>query len=324
MEFRRAVAKEIWDGFLKENDGSFLQSFGWGEFQERNSRKIFRATVTENEKILLGAQIIKIQASFKNYFYIPYGPVFNKENDPKKNVDYFLLFLEEVRALAKEENAIFLRIEPVFNLPEVKGLFFKDCAKRVQPKKTLVLDLENSEAELLANLKKNTRYNINLAERKGVKIKISDNYSGIFYDLLKKTRERQGFYSYKDDYYRKMFEFNSSDFQAKLFSAEYEGSPVASTIAIFFGERATSLHTGFDDKYKELKAPYLLRWNIIMEAKRRGLKEYDFWGIDEKKWPGVTALKKSFGGREVEYGQGKEIVFDKKWYLAYKLARKII
>lgn len=321
MELKLIEEKEKWDGFLKENAGSFLQSFDWGRFQEGNSKKIFRMALTESGKIFLQAQIIENRLPFGKYFYIPYGPVFNKENSSEENIRLFLSFIKESKELAEKEKAIFLKIEPIFDLPEAPGSRF--CRERVQPRKTLILDLAEPE-EMLRNLKKNTRYNINLAQKKGVEIRMLDSYSDVFYRLLRKTRERQGFHSYPENYYKKMFDFATDDFQVKLFLAEHSGNPVAATIAIFFGNRATSLHTGFDYKYRELKAPYLLRWRIILEAQKKGLKEYDFWGIDEKKWPGVTALKKSFGGREEEYGQGREIIFDKKWYIFYRILKAIL
>lgn len=313
--------KENWNDFVKANGGSFLQSFDWGRYQENDSKKIFRISLVKEEKILLQAQIIENSLPFGNYFYIPYGPVFNKENMAEESREALVFFLKETEKLAKQGKTIFLKIEPVFELLGMPGL--RSLQSRIQPQKTLILDLADP-VEMLRNLKKNTRYNINLAQKKGVTVRILDEYSDIFYSLLQKTKERQGFHSFSENHYRKMFDFFSDDFQVKLFLAEYSGNPVAATVAIFFGSRATSLHTGFDHKYKELKAPYLLRWSIILEAQKRGLKEYDFWGIDEKRWPGVTALKRSFGGREVEYGTAREMIFDKKWHLVYKLARKML
>jgi lipid II:glycine glycyltransferase (peptidoglycan interpeptide bridge formation enzyme) len=84
------------------------------------------------------------------------------------------------------------------------------------------------------------------------------------------------------------------------------------------------LHTGFDYRYRALKAPYLVRWSIIQEGKKLGKKWCDFWGIDEKKWPGVTRLKRSFNGTEVEYGVGKEMVFSPAWYFLYNIVRIIL
>ena len=71
-------------------------------------------------------------------------------------------------------------------------------------------------------------------------------------------------------------------------------------------------------------APHLLQWEQIKEAKKRGCIEYDFWGIDDKKWPGVTRFKRGFGGREINYPNAHDLVFQPIWYLIYKIARKIL
>ena len=70
-------------------------------------------------------------------------------------------------------------------------------------------------------------------------------------------------------------------------------------------------------------ATYILHWEIIKYAKENGFNEYDFWGIDEKKWPGVTRFKKGFGGREVEYAGSYDYVFQPFWYKLYNLYRKL-
>jgi len=69
-------------------------------------------------------------------------------------------------------------------------------------------------------------------------------------------------------------------------------------------------------------APHLLQWEQIREAKRYGCSEYDFWGIDEKKWPGVTRFKRGFGGREIKYIGTWDFALDKKWYLLYRGAQR--
>ena len=71
-------------------------------------------------------------------------------------------------------------------------------------------------------------------------------------------------------------------------------------------------------------APYLLQWEQIKEAKKRGCIEYDFWGIDDKKWPGVTRFKKGFGGQEITYPGAFDLIFQPIWYRLYKIAKRII
>jgi lipid II:glycine glycyltransferase (peptidoglycan interpeptide bridge formation enzyme) len=99
---------------------------------------------------------------------------------------------------------------------------------------------------------------------------------------------------------------------------------IVASIVVFFGKRVTSLHTGSNYVYRKEKGPHLLRWKVILAAKEKGYKEYDFWGINEKKWPGLTYFKKGFGGKGLEYPQGKDIIFQDNWYKIYKTLKKII
>jgi len=255
---------------------------------------------------------------FKSYFYIPYGPVFSSE----AKADSLEFLLKEIKEIADKEKAIFLRIEPVVDLPKTSLL--KDSTKRLQPEKTMFVDLTKGEEELLQSFEKRTRYNIKLAEKKGVKINILDNYSKDFYRLLGKTKERQEFNSYSESYYKKLLEIEGKDFKTKIFLAKLGEEPVVATLALFFGDTVTTLHTGFDYSHRALKAPYFVRWSIILEGKKLGKKECDFWGIDDKKWPGVTHLKRSFNGKEIKYGKGKEMIFNSGWYFLYNILRRIL
>lgn len=321
VSFIKDDKKELWNDFLIRNKGSFLQSFEWGEFQKKLQKKVWRIEIKEDNEILFQTQVIEEKNRFKSYFYIPYGPIFKEALSSEEKKRIFSLFLDKIQNLAKEEKVIFFRIEPISPLPEFN---FQDPGTRIQPKRTLILNIDPSEEELIKTFHQKTRYNIRLAEKKGVEIKILDKYSDIFYKLLKKTKERQEFRSYPEDYYKKLLEINSPYFKTNLFLAEYQGKTIVASIIIFFANRATSLHTGSDYRYRIVKGPHLLRWKTILEAKERGCKEYDLWGIDEKKWPGVSYLKRGFGGRQLEYGPAKDIVFQNSWYRIYKILKRLL
>ena len=217
-----------------------------------------------------------------------------------------------------------MRIEPVFPLPELTDFNFQDSETRIQPQKTWILDLETPEEELMKDFHQKTRYNIKLAEKKELRLKISDQYSDVFYKLLKGTRERQEFHSYPESYYQELLKIDSPYFKTNLFLIEYQNKIIVASIIIFFGQSVISLHTGSDYKLRAVKGPHFLRWQTILEAKKRGCKEYDMWGVDEKKWPGITYFKKSFGGKEIEYGKAKDVVFQSNWYKIYKILKKLL
>jgi len=291
---------ENWNQFVIENKGSFLQSYEWAEFQKKCGKKAIRVKLD-------GLQAVLIKEKFS--FYIPYGPVVkNKKTLP-------LLF-----AQAKKDCA-FLRIEPYTDL----GFDFKHfSARRSQPQKTLILDLKKSEQEILDEFQKTARYNIGLAQRKGIKVLITDKYNPEFYKLLNKTAQRNNFKPHSESHYKNLFDVKSKDFDVKMFLGEFEGKIIAAFILILFGNRATALHGSFDSEYKKLKPANLLTWERIKYAKAKGCEVFDFWGIDEKKWSGFTEFKKSFGGQEIEYPKAVNVVFNLLKYKANRILRKIL
>ncbi|MEA3292974.1 MAG: peptidoglycan bridge formation glycyltransferase FemA/FemB family protein, partial [Patescibacteria group bacterium] len=314
-----------WNKFLIKNNGKFLQSFEWGEFQKSLNKKVWRLKIFQKNCIVAEAQIIRETFPIvkKSILYIPFGPVFRSNASHQEKEKCLSLFLRKLKEIAKKENAIFLTIEALYSLIIPKEFLSCVSQKRHQPQKTLVINLEKKEKEIFMNFFQKVRYNIRLSERKGVKTEIGNKYIGEFYELMKKTKQRDNFQSFDEKHYKKLFDFNSKDFRVVLSTAKYKEKIIASTIYIFWGKEVISLHSASDDAYRALKAPALLRWKQMLEAKKEGYKEYDFWGIDEKKWPGLTYFKKSFGGKEMDYPEGKDIIFQRKWYKIYKILSNI-
>jgi peptidoglycan pentaglycine glycine transferase (the first glycine) len=140
-----------------------------------------------------------------------------------------------------------------------------------------------------------------------------------FWSLMSATVNRDGFRLHEKEYYKKMLEVEN----IKLFFAEHQNNILCAGIFSFFGDTAIYLHGASSDENRELMAPHLLQWELIKKAKSLGCKYYDFFGIDEKKWPGVTRFKRGFGGQEMNYPGTFDIIFDKTKYGVYKFLRKI-
>ena len=323
LEFKEENGKEKWNEFIINNKGSFLQSFEWGQFQEALGKKVWRFEISRDGLVVAEIQIIKETFPFKrkSFFYIPFGPVFRENVQTEKKKEIFDLLFRKITQIAKKEKAIFLRIEPLF--PLLKEENFEIPPRRIQPQKTLFLDLRKEEEDIFKNFTYKVRYNIRLSERKGVKIEFKDEYLPEFYELMKKTAKKDQFRPFDEEYYKRLFDIISKDFKVKLCLANYKGRIIAANILIFFGKDSIGVHGASDWKYKALKAPNLLQWERIRFSKDSGYERYNFWGIDEKKWPGLSFFKKGFGGEEFMYPEGKDIVFQDFWYRTYKLLRKI-
>ncbi|MCX6722442.1 MAG: peptidoglycan bridge formation glycyltransferase FemA/FemB family protein [Candidatus Staskawiczbacteria bacterium] len=313
--------KNKWNKFIFQNSNSFLQSFEWGDFQDKFGRKVFRLMVEENGEILVEVQILKYHFLFKNYFYIPYGPIF-KNNIIEQSKEANKVLIDKIYELSKQENCFFLHVEPFSKIDKV-GIKSFNSIRRIQPKKTLVLDLTKSEEELFKSFSRTTKYNIGLAKRRGVKINREKEYQNDFYKLMEQTKERQEFGIHSDEYYNNILKLRGESIKSELFFAEYEDKKINATIMLFFGDTATTLHAGSDYNYRQIKGANLLEWEMILAVKSEGYKKFDFWGVDDKKWPGLTAFKKGFGGLEIEYPEGVDIVFQNFWYSAYKIFKSI-
>lgn len=283
-----------------------MQAKEWGQFQESLGRRVFWV----DEVLLIEMPLPLGQA----YLYAPRcsGRVFEKD------------FLAELLKIRQSKH-IFFRVEPEIQNSEfiIHNPKFKRLSFSVQPQKTLILNLQKPEEELLGEMHHKTRYNIHLAERHGVKIKMGQEYFDEFWKLMKETAQRDKIKIFSRDYYKKQL-IVSDNFKNELWVAEYEREIMAGNIVNFYGNTATYLHGASADKFRNLMSTYLLQWEQIKEAKKRGLQSYDFWGFDEKLWPGVSRFKKGFGGEVVEYAGAHDLVWKKMWYQLYELVKKFL
>ena len=302
--------KEKWNQFIRDNQGSFLQSFEWSEFQESLGREIWRIEIGEKLKTLVIKRDLPLG---KNYLYCP---------RPVWDLDLWEPFLKEVQGIAKKEKSIFLKIEPSKSFKfQVSSFKFIKSQKQIQPAKTLILDISKPEEELLSQMRQKTRYNIKLAHKQGIEIGIislpRQEEIESFWQILSQTAKRDKFHLHPKIYYQKMLGILGEAGLVKLFIAEYKNQIIAANIVCFFNETAIYFHGASDYNFRHLMAPYLLQWQAILEAKKLGFKFYDFWGFDEKKWPGVTRFKKGFDGKEVIHPGAFDLIFQPCWYRVY-------
>ena len=188
------------------------------------------------------------------------------------------------------------------------------------------MDLDKGEEELLKSMHQKTRYNIRLADKKGVKIKFnkSDKDLDSFWQLLQETTNRDKFSAHSKSYYQEMLSLDN----VYLALAEYEGEVLAANIIMPWGNTTTYLHGASSNKFRNVMAPYLLQWETIKKAKKEGFQYYDFWGIapegssKEKSWAGITRFKRGFGGKEIKYLGTYDFIVNSFWYRLYELVRK--
>ena len=257
----------------------------------------------------------------KKYFFCPRGPIVIKSE--KVKIESIIEFLfNEIQKIAQNENIIFLRFEPTFQFQTSDFKFPIFQTLDVEPSKTLILDLRKSEEELLKEMHQKTRYNIKLAEKKEIKLIEADiNYFEDFWQLISQTSERDNFRLHGRDYYCEMIKINNKIL--KLFFVKYKNKLITTGIFSFFGDTVIFLHGASANFDRNIMAPFFLHWQCIKLAKSLGYNFYDFNGIDETRWPGVTRFKKGFGKNIIYYSGTFDLVIDHNWYNVYKMIRKI-
>ena len=289
-----------WDGFLQHHpEAHLLQTSMWGKFKAEFGWKV--AWVVAGKA---GAQVLLRQLPLGfNIAYVPKGPV---------GEDWRALW-PEVERFCRRSRAIFLKVEPdawepmAFD-PEVELPGFRP-SETIQPRRTIEISLEGDEEAWLERMKQKTRYNIRLAQKKGVVVRESQDL-GVFYELMQVTAQRDGFGIHAPEYYERVYHWFAPEGHCVLLMAEYDGQPLAGLMAFAWGDRAWYFYGASSDQERQRMPTYLLQWEAMRWAARRGCRVYDLWGIPDVDeaileaefaqrntglW-GVYRFKRGFGG----------------------------
>lgn len=324
--------QQQWDAFIKQYaaDGGILQSWQWGIVQKESGHKIFRlAVLNEAGEITAATLVIKYDLPLDySYLYIPRGPVI-----AEASFDAQALFTE-IKVIAQEEKAFVIRMDPAWVVGSEQYLVdygFRKCDREIQPKCPLVLDITQPPEAILAGMKQKTRYNINLAQKKGVKIRMSDEPTMIeyFWQLTRQTADRNNFKPHPKEHYKKIFDILAPSDTLRFFVAEYNEKVIAVIMVTFFGTTATYLHGASADVFRDTMAPYALQWAAIQEAQRRGCSAYDFGGVNgatfhHPAWEGITRFKTGFTNQPPrEYVGCFESVINPVLFAVYTFVKQI-
>ena len=233
--------------------------------------------------------------------------------------------LNELRILGKQNNLVFIKLEPnvekndtLINLLSINA----QQGKTLFTPTTFWIDLTPTEETLMSSFSSKTRYNVKLAQKHDVEVKIdnSDEAFEKYLELTTETNKRQGFYSHSPKYHRLMWKHLKGKI-ANLLTATYKDE-IISTWVLFN-------HDGFlyypygasTDKYKEVMANNLMMWEAIKFGESKGLTTFDLWGREEGK--GFTKFKEGYNPRVVEFLGSWDLVINKPLYYLYRLAEKL-
>lgn len=343
------TSRSEWDNWLSTNSAHtpFTQSSTWGEILMSEGKQIERLVVLDNEQWVAVALTVTEELPFRwQYAFCPKGPVVAKGSEGQTGEIY-----ETLLEYYRQRRDLFFRCEPTLVLPALASRARKTID--INPRATTIVDLQKTEVELLALMHQKTRYNINLAIKKGLVIKTGKNWEA-FWPLMQATGKRDSFRLHHVRHYRVIFD---SPFSIQL-TAWLGEVPVATMIGIGFGDTFTYVFGASDYAYRSSMAPQLLQWEAMRLAKQSGYRWYDFYGIapsdspkskaclpdrqvqslptgqegpksdeymyDTKhQYAGVTRFKLGFGGIISEQPGTFDVILRSKTYKLYQLLRKV-
>jgi peptidoglycan pentaglycine glycine transferase (the first glycine) len=317
------------DTFVIASGGDFLQSWAWGDFQATQGSALLRlAVVDASDKYLAVVTLIKKSLPYGHcYWFAPRGPVIANLSDQEFRAVWSFL-IKSLATRARADKIAFLRFEPSANSaqatyqlwPLVLGVANIYKTLDLEPSKTAILDLSQDLPTLLASMHHKTRYNINLAGKKNLSIKLATSSDfEAWWQLLSTTAERDEFRLHSRDYYQVMLSLPIM----KLYLAYHGEDLLAGILVAQFGYTATYVHGASANQGRELMAPHLLQWRAITDAKASSALHYDFYGIDAHKWPGVTRFKAGFAGQNLAYLGTFDLVWCLGYYKFYTLGRQL-
>jgi len=322
------VNKSQWDGFLARHPEShILQTSEWGEFKSEFGWEPVWLISGDS-----GAQVLFRRLPFGySIAYVPKGPVGKEWKE----------LLDEINCQCKSKNAIVLYIEPDQWENEMSDSLllkqgFRISKISIQPRRTISISLNGSEEDWLLRMKQKTRYNIRLAEKKDVKVKSSSEID-VFNQLMKVTGERDNFGVHNDQYYQSVFNHFSKSGQCELLVSFYYNQPLAGLIVFFRGSRAWYFYGASNNKERNRMPTYLIQFEAMRLASKRGCVEYDLWGVpdfelndleekfmekDKGLW-GVYRFKRGFGGELKRTAGVFQRIMNPALYRLYQFAYQV-
>lgn len=337
----------VWNHELARLPGAhILQTWEWGQIKAAYGWQPLPLIWRDlNDQVCAMALLLRRPLSTFPVFnkmsilYLPRGPVLRdwSEDEVRERV------WQDLRHMAHEHNAVFLKIDPEVMLSEgvpgtegaradpVGEAVVADLRRggwllseeQVQFRNTVLLTLEGNEDDWLARMKQKTRYNIRLAQRKGVQVRqVGRDDFPLLYRMYAETSVRDGFVIRPQSYYVHVWQTLMDAQMAEFLVAEVEGQPVAALVMFIFAGKAWYFYGMSRDVHRDKMPNHLLQWEAMRLAKQRGCQVYDLWGAPDRfdeqdpMW-GVFRFKQGLGGRVVSWIGAWDLPLKRQWYTLY-------
>ena len=307
----RSLASESWtevlDGF---SDASVYQTHAHDSVLWKGCR-LEHALLARGDDLIAAAQVRLFELPLlkaPGIAYVFHGPLWRREGraeDPE-------VFEQMAGALYREyvlRRGKVLQVVPhlASDGADLGPLLARGGFRRLEsprPRRTFVLDLRPSLAELRAALRRSWRTNLNKSERRGLTLERGTDASlyGEFLALYDEMRGRKGFPESVDPYaFREVQERLPEKHKLQVWLARHEGVPVTGAVATVHGAHAIELFLANSDRALSVQSAFFTLWRQIEALKELGVTSLDLGGIDPDANPGGYRFKKGLSGRDVTF-----------------------
>ena len=341
----------------------FLQTYEWGQVKAKYGwQPIYlvwdKDGKMKEERTNLSSFVFPVQAACLvlkrtilnrgfaarlSILYAPKGPLMDWNNEPLRT-----RVLNDLQSFARKQGAIFLKLDPDVVLArgvphseedvtensgqavmsDLRRRGWEYSSDQIQFRNSVLVDLTAAEDEILMRMKPKTRYNVRLASKKGVTVRIgTENDLPLLYKMYAETSVRDRFVIRNEEYYMtvwKLFMQTAASGQpsAVPLIAEVDGEAVAAIFLFMFAGRGYYVYGMSRNAHREKMPTYLLQWEAMLHAKSNGCTAYDLWGAPEvfdesdSMW-GVYRFKEGLGGEVVWTLGAYDFAPNKLWYKMY-------
>lgn len=332
MKIKDITEQKKWDKFVtRRKEANFLQSWDFYEFHQSRGKKVVRRGAFNDSGKLVAVYAGVVETARRGtYLAIAGGPLMDF-SDSALVREIFL----DIRAQGQKHNCVFVRVRPQETWSDEMAQLLKQQGLAPAPmylsvEYAGVLDLTNSEEEILAGASQGFRRKLRKAKKAEITVETSADpeQAKTFYQLEVEHAKRQGFVAFSEDFLYKQFRAFSKNDEVLMYTAKLDGEILAQNFMIFYGPEASyhyGVSTPLGTKYS---AAPLLHIAAMAEARKRGCQRYNLWGIvgkDEKehRFYGVSEFKRSFGCEELRYTPAHDLVLQPFKYQITKLIETI-
>ena len=323
LHWADATEREAWDQFVTSHpEANFLQSWDFYEFHQARGNAIVRRVAQRSGQIVGVYAGVVENAKRGRHLAIAGGPILDWED--RELID---AAFADMRAQGQAQKCVFVRVRPQLELSDQSLVLMKEHGLRPAPMYLSVefagvLDLNKDEDEILKGMRQRLRRALRKGAKNGIEVTTSTNPADIheFYQIQLQTAHRHDFVSFSEDFLTKQFAAFASHGEAVLYIAKYQGQILAENFMIFYGNEA-SYHYGVSSELgTKLSGAPLLHMQAMRDARERGIRRYNFWGIvgEDETWHrfyGVSQFKRGFGVDELKYTPAHDLVLSHARYL---------